>query len=88
MPPALTWGTGMANESKQDIKQYIEGAEYPTTRQNLTTFAENNGAPVEVVHRLNQLPSNADYSGPEEVVEELEARLEVLCGASFAKTVL
>ena len=62
----------MANDSEQDIKRPIEGVEYPATTQDLMTFAENNGAPTEIVHRLNQLPSNADYSGPEEVAEELE----------------
>ncbi len=40
--------------------------------QNLPTCAEHLGAPAEVVHRLNQLPSNVNYASPDEVVEESE----------------
>ena len=63
----------MANESKQDIsKRYLEYAEYPATTFDLVTTAENNGALVEVTDRLNQLPNAAEFSGPDEIVEQLE----------------
>lgn len=63
----------MANESKQDIsKRYLEYAEYPATTFDLVTTAENNGAPVEVNDRLNQLPKAAEFSGPDQIVEQLE----------------
>jgi hypothetical protein len=63
----------VANESKQDIsKRYLEYAEYPATTFDLVTTAENNGALVEVTDCLNQLPNAAEFSGPDEIVEQLE----------------
>ena len=62
----------MANESKQDIKRYLEYSEYPATTFDLVTAAENNGAPAEIVDRLNQLPNDAEFSGPNQVIEQLE----------------
>jgi Protein of unknown function (DUF2795) len=62
----------MANEPKQDIKRYLEYPEYPATTFDLVTAAENNGAPAEIVDRLNQLPNDAEFSDPNQVVEQLE----------------
>ncbi len=68
----------MAEESlEHNIKPYIEGAEYPTKTRNLMAFAEDEGgAPAEVVDRLNQLPSQHEFSDPDEVVEMLETAEE------------
>jgi hypothetical protein len=62
----------MASESKQNIKQYLEGVEYPAETFDLVTTVESNGAPAEVIDRLDQLPNNAEFSNPEEVIEQLE----------------
>jgi hypothetical protein len=62
----------MASESKQDIKRCLECSEYPATTFDLVTAAENNGAPAEIVDRLNQLPNDAEFSDPNQVVEQLE----------------
>ena len=62
----------MANEPKQDIKRHLEYPEYPATTFDLVTAVENNGAPAEIVDRLNELPNDAEFSGPNQVVEELE----------------
>ncbi|MDQ3965215.1 MAG: DUF2795 domain-containing protein [Actinomycetota bacterium] len=62
----------MTSESEQDIKQYIEGVEYPVGTFDLITAVEDNGAPAEIVDRLNQLPNDAKFSSPDEVVEGLE----------------
>ena len=62
----------MANESKQDIERYLEYPEYPATTFDLVTAVENNGAPAEIVDRLNELPNDAEFSGPNQVVEQLE----------------
>ena len=62
----------MANESKQDIKRCLGYSEYPATTFDLVTAAENNGAPAEIVDRLNQLPNDAEFSDPNQVVEQLE----------------
>ena len=62
----------MANESKQGIKRYLEYSEYPATTFDLVTAAENNGASTEIIDRLNQLPNDAEFSGPNQGVEQLE----------------
>ncbi len=58
--------------SSQDIRQYIEGADYPARAQDLLAAARNSDAPEEVVERLGGLPTNDQFSDPEEVIEELE----------------
>lgn len=62
----------MANETKQDIKQYLEYPEYPATTFDLVTAVENSGAPAEITDRLNQLPNDAEFSDPNQVVQQLE----------------
>ena len=62
----------MANEPIQGIKQYLEYSEYPATTFDLITAADNNGALVEIVDRLNQLPNDAEFSEPNQVVEQLK----------------
>ena len=62
----------MANKPKQGIKRYLEYSGYPSTTFDLVTAAENNGAPAEIIDRLNQLPNDAEFSGPNQVVEQLE----------------
>ena len=55
-----------------DVRQYLEGVEYPASKEDLATAAEGNGAPDELVERIRTL-GRPDFSGPEEVVAELEA---------------
>ncbi len=63
----------MASESEQDMRQYLEGVDYPVRAANLVAAAKDgSNIPAEVVHRLGQLPSDAEFSGPDEVVEQLE----------------
>ena len=56
----------------EDARRYIEGADYPARAQDLIAAAQNSDAPEGVVERLEQLPTNAQFSDPDEVVEELE----------------
>jgi len=55
-----------------DVKQYLEGVDYPASKDDLATSAEANGAPDELVQRLRTM-GRPDFSGPDEVVAELEA---------------
>ena len=55
-----------------EATQYLEGVEYPASKEDLATAAENNGAPDELVERIRTL-GRPDFSGPEEVVAEIEA---------------
>lgn len=55
-----------------DAKQYLEGAEYPASKEDLASTAEGNGAPDELVERIRTL-GRPTFSGPDEVVAELES---------------
>jgi hypothetical protein len=52
--------------------QYLQGVEYPASKEDLVSAAEGNGAPEELVERLGTL-GRAEFSGPEEVAAELRA---------------
>jgi hypothetical protein len=56
----------------EDTTQYLEGVDYPASKEDLASAAEGNGAPEELVERLRTL-GRPTFSGPDEVVEELES---------------
>jgi hypothetical protein len=55
-----------------DARQYLEGVDYPASKADLVSAAEDNGAPEELVERLGTL-GRPDFSGPDEVIAELES---------------
>ena len=55
-----------------DATHYLEGAEYPASKEDLASTAEDNGAPDELVERIRTL-GRPTFSGPDEVVAELES---------------
>jgi hypothetical protein len=61
----------MASET-EDVRRYIEGVDYPTRAQDLLAAARSSDAPEGVLERLEQLPTNAQFSDPDEVAEELQ----------------
>ncbi len=58
--------------SSEDIRRYIEEADYPARAQDLLAAARNSDAPEEIVERLGELPTNDQFSDPDEVTKELE----------------
>jgi Protein of unknown function (DUF2795) len=56
----------------EDVTQYLEGVDYPASKEDLASTAEGNGAPEELVERLRTL-GRPSFPGPEEVVAELES---------------
>lgn len=58
--------------SSEDIRQYIEEADYPARAQDLLAAARNSDAPEEIVESLGELPTNDQFSNTDEVIEELE----------------
>ena len=62
----------MEEFNADDAYQYIEGADYPATKEDLISSAESNGAPEELIERLGTL-STPEYSDPDEVVRELRS---------------
>ena len=55
-----------------DVQQYLEGVDYPASKEEIISTAENNGAPESMVGMLGAL-SRPEYSGPEQVAEDLRA---------------
>ena len=55
-----------------EASQYLEGVDYPASKEDLASAAKDNGAPEELVDRLGTL-GRPTFSGPDEVVAELEA---------------
>lgn len=55
-----------------EATQYLKGVDYPASKEHLASAAGSNGAPDELVERIRTL-GRSDFSGPEEVVAELEA---------------
>ena len=58
--------------SPDEATQYFENVDYPASKDDLASAAEDNGAPDELVERIRTL-GRPDFSGPDEVVAELEA---------------
>ncbi len=55
-----------------DSQQYLEGVDYPASKEAVVNAAEQNGAPETMIRMLEGL-SRPEFSGPEEVMEELRA---------------
>jgi len=55
-----------------EATQYLKGVDYPASKEDLASAAEGNGAPDELVERIRTL-GRPTFSGPEEVVAELES---------------
>jgi Protein of unknown function (DUF2795) len=55
-----------------EAQQYLEGADYPASKEDVTATAESNGAPEELVERIRAL-STPEFSSADEVVTELRA---------------
>lgn len=55
-----------------DAPQYLEGVEYPASKEELISAAEGNGAPDTMVQMIGGL-SRPEFSELEEVMNELRA---------------
>jgi hypothetical protein len=58
--------------NRDQATQYLEGVDYPASKEDLASAAEDNGAPEEFIERLRTL-GRPSFSGPDEVVAELES---------------
>lgn len=56
----------------EDARQYFEGIDYPASKEEVADGARENGAPEELLERVYSL-STPEFSGPEQVVEDLRA---------------
>ncbi len=55
-----------------DAPQYLEGVDYPASKEEVISAAEGNGAPDTMIRMLEGL-SRPEYSGAEQVAEDLRA---------------
>ena len=55
-----------------DAQQYLEGVDYPASKEEVASAAEDNGAPEELVGMIQSL-GTPEFSSPDEVVTELRA---------------
>jgi len=55
-----------------EIQRYLKGVDYPATKDDLISTADNNDAPDEVIETLQAL-TEEQFDGPEEVMEALGA---------------
>lgn len=63
----------------EEVRQYLQGLEYPASPEDLIATAQNNAAPMIFLELLGLLPTAVEFHNPDEVVEQLE-RLKRLKG--------
>ncbi len=56
--------------TQSKMLSYLSGAAYPTTKVNVIDWAENNGAPDEVLYALDDIPDR-EYSDHLAVMGEI-----------------
>jgi len=66
-----TWRRVTMRTAK-DVRQYLEGVDYPAGPPELHVAATHNGAPPDFVELLGLLPTAAVFYGPGEVAAQLE----------------
>ena len=56
----------------EDASNYLEGVDYPASKEDSISAAETNEAPDELIELIGTL-DRPEFSCPEDVVEELQA---------------
>lgn len=51
------------------IQEYLSGVEYPATKDQLVSHAQEHGAPDDVIQFMKRMP-NRNYKGPTDVSQE------------------
>ena len=59
---------GLGGTSPANVQNYLKGAHYPTTKEQLVSTARDNGAPPEIMETLQNLPEE-EFGGPQEVMK-------------------
>lgn len=55
-----------------DAQRYLEGVEYPASKEDLVRAAEGNGAPEALLGMIRTLPAGA-FSSQQDVMDQLRA---------------
>ena len=61
----------MASETEKHVQQYLQGVNYPASKDDLVSAAKSNDAPHDFIKRLVDLPIT-EYADPERVRESLD----------------
>ncbi len=56
----------------EDTREYLEGVDYPASKEDLINTAEDNGAPEELLDLLGTM-DRPEFSSQEDVIAELRA---------------
>lgn len=61
--------------AQTDIQQALRGLDFPAPRNKLIAKAVENGASIDVIDRIRELPETADFHNPAELREALGVSL-------------
>ena len=56
----------------EDTQQYLEGVDYPASKEEIISAAEDNGAPESVIEAIGRLPT-PEFASADDVVADLRA---------------
>ena len=59
----------MASESERNFEQYLQGVEFPATKDELVSAAESNDAPQHLIEHLRGLKDGAEFRDINELSE-------------------
>ncbi len=57
----------MESQSEQDFEQYLQGVEFPATKEELVSAATSKDAPQHLVEHLEGLNDGAEFGSVEEL---------------------
>jgi hypothetical protein len=57
----------VASQSEQNFEQYLQGVEFPASKEELVSAAKSNDAPQHLIEHLEGLKDEAQYSNIEEL---------------------
>ena len=61
----------MASDA-EDVRQYLQGVDYPAKKEQLISTAEDNGAPEELLDMIGTM-DRPEFNEEEDVIAELRA---------------
>lgn len=62
----------IGNIDPTDLKHYLGGIDWPANKETVVEGARSNGAPEDMLEQMRNALSGRNFSGPEEVAENLQ----------------
>ncbi len=57
----------------EDAPRHLEGVDYPVSKEDLISATKDNGTPDDLIEMIGTIMDGPEFSGPEDVIEELGA---------------